>query len=306
MIRMSQRLKTLFNEIEIYRRHCLFQESLKRCGEASRLIGTLGRTPVRKDLSGFLSTKIQKIKTESRAFDKAARPMRMKSDEQAQVMELFSGPGRTGGSWAREKVYRGAEALFIFGQYESAIAEFDKLLDSGPYRLRGAKGILLSLAVSSGFENAVSQYRHWLKDRRFTPEDLKPIRLFLEKIVDLKGATAVLPPLTVERVGADRGALDHLGVAILSVSLPVENAAAENGGLRFDVTGQKGNLISFDVPPRHPLLKTELVPGKRLHGILLTTRSVFFKDTGVITERRPLPKTPDTGAVRITVRISGI
>jgi hypothetical protein len=305
MVSISKRLKRLFDEIDVYRQHGLFRESLTRCRDVSRLISTLEKPSARKNLSGILTARVKSIRSEADGWIDSPGPFRMNREDQTLVRALFSGPGGPAGSKAAEKTFRAAEALFVFGQHDVAIAEFDKLLDEGRYRIQGAKGIAMSLYLSSGFGNAVSQYRRWLTDPRFSTVELNQLQSFMERIVNLKGLETAIPPVPGP-AGATDGPNDEdsLEIEVLSVSFPSANENADRDQLRFPVSFQEGNRISIDIPAQYQNLLQKLKPGSTFKEMVLNAKAVFFRDDGLVTEQIPLTK--GGGAVRVTIRSLGI
>jgi hypothetical protein len=208
---LPHRLQILIDEIEAYREHGLFREALIRCREASHLIGTLEDLPDQKRLACILAAWVKSIRSEAGEWNDSPGPFSMKRQDRARVRALFSRSDDPSVPNAEEKSYRTAEALYVFNQHGMAIAEFGKLLDVDQYRIKGAKGILLSLYKSCEFEIAVSQYRIWLRDPRFSIRELNQLRSFLEKIIQRKKLKTVLPPVPdrVEEPGSQGDTLEN-------------------------------------------------------------------------------------------------
>ena len=87
----------------------------------------------------------------------------------------------------------GAIALAKFGQFERALNEFKKLIDTESHRVVAAKNILRCQIQRISENAAADQYEAWAQKGDFPTGQLEKIRLFLVEILK----SMFMKPLTL-------------------------------------------------------------------------------------------------------------
>ena len=166
-------INTRFREIEVYRSHCLFEEAQDKCRKLAILIQQNDRIKNKQELLDIVAKKIQTLVKESRQVEAAAAAAQMTTRQQALVKKLFAFPEeRDEDSAALE----GATALLVFGQFNKALAEFQKLIDRDSLRVDAAKSILRCHIGLSSLNEAIRQYHQWLSNNQFNDRELENVR----------------------------------------------------------------------------------------------------------------------------------
>jgi len=276
---LKETIKTLFREIEVYRSHSLFEEAKGKCRKLAKLIQQNDRIKNRQDLLNIIAQKIQTLEKESCKVEEAAASAQMTTREQELVKKLFAFSEESDEDSA---VWEGATALLIFGQFNKALSEFQKLISRDSLRVDAAKSILRCHIGLSSLDEAVRQYHQWLSSSQFSAREFEKIRFFLQDILQKKGIKQTLPePAESKEVKEDKTEEEEF-IDIMSIQLPGQYKRLDGKAVVLDVSYQRGNLISVIIPGEDRELMNNFKTGLRIDDVQFYSPAVVFRSPCLI------------------------
>lgn len=295
----QERIKSLVKEAELYRTQGLLVESKEKYLEALQLIGKNQGFRSHKKLINTVKNKILSLEKGLAAIDQKTAPSEQSQRVQDLIKKLFS--------FSEDKevaAIEGAVALAKFGQYERALAEFNRLLKKGALPLVAAKNIIRCHLAFSLADAAIDQFRQWLSGDLLSKQQLKNIRAFLQNVLKKKGIQAELPDVvevsseTTENVEKQDGLLD-----ISSVGVKLENGPRKGSVVELDVTFQSGNVISVMVSANEKDLVDSFKLGIRLRDIQFYYPTAIFTGSGVVSGKTEIDSGPNQGDYMLDITI---
>jgi len=287
----------LLQEIEAYRSHSLFAEAKSRCRELSDIIQKSYQLRNKHRLLATVSKKMKALDNDIRAFEEAGALVQMSIEEQEVVKKLFSFSMEEGTDSA---IFEGATALLVFGQYEGAFKEFNKLMKSDALRIVAAKNILRCHMGFSSIDDAIEQYQIWLSGGKLPPEQLDKVRFFLQGILDKKGINKKLPvPIDVQN---DEVSKEEF-IDILSIILPFDDESQKKKEILLDVNFQRRNMINLIISKKDQDLIDYLKTGEKLNDVQFNSAEIIFKDSCTISEKSQIRSGPKAGDYTLTLEI---
>lgn len=291
---LKKNIRIILKEMEAYRAHSLFVEAGKKCAELEALIRQSAKIKNKQKYLNVLAEKINSLKADARRFDEMGVAVKMSAREQELVKKLFSYSIEEGTDSA---IWEGAVALLVFGQFQGALEEFNRLTDKTSFRIAAAKNIIRCHLGLGSIGDAVTQYRRWAADSAFSPAELERIRPFLQGLLDKKGIAETLPH--PESAG-DRPRREKQ-IDILSVVITTDRHPKKD--FELDVTFQRKNVINAIVPAKHNVLLDYLQVGKTLEDVQFNSYDVIFFDACVITEKNEIRLGPKKGNYSLAIKI---
>ena len=198
----------------------------------------------------------------------------------------------------------GAVALARFGQYEKAFSEFDTLIEGGNLPIVAAKNLLRCLITDLSPDMAIGQIKSWEARHIFSGGDLEHLKNFLEKELGKRGITADLygddesNPETSE-TQEQKG--DILEINLVQIKFPQGPCVGESG--EFNVTFQRGNLISLIIPQSEKAVLAAFQPGSRLKEIQCFSEMGLFQGSGVVSGKKVIPSGPRRGDYSLDITL---
>lgn len=286
---LKETIKTLFREIEVYRSHSLFEEAKGKCRKLAALIERNDRIRNRQELLDMVAKKIRSLDKESRKIEAAAAAAQMTSREQELVKKLFS--------FSEEKdedsaAWEGATALLVFGQFQKALSEFQKLIGRDSLRVDAAKSVLRCHIGLSSLEEAVRQYHQWLASGQFPGREIENIRSFLQDILEKKGIKQTLPKPAENREAAEEKPAEDEFIDIMSIQLPGQYKQRDGQDVILDVAYQKGNLISVIIPKEDRAMVDNFKNGLRIDDVQFFSPAVVFRSPCRVSAVNPIMSGP--------------
>jgi tetratricopeptide (TPR) repeat protein len=294
---IKRHILLLLEEIEAYRSHSLYAEAKNRCIELLDFIQKSNQLKDKHKLLATVSKKIKALDNDIIAFEQAGALVRMSDEEQEVVKKLFSFPMEEGTGSA---IFEGAAALLVFGQYEGAFKEFNKLMQNDDLRVVAGKNLLRCHMGFSSIDDAIKQYQIWLSEGKFPDEQLDEVRLFLQGVLDKKGIDKQLPvPIDVKKdLISEEEFID-----ILSVILPLDVQLQKKKEILLDVNFQRKNMINLIVSKKNQDLIEYLKIGKKLNDVQFNSTDIIFKESCIVSEKSPIRFGPKIGDYTVTLEI---
>jgi tetratricopeptide (TPR) repeat protein len=279
---VQEHLRSLAREAELYRTQGLLEHSKEKYLQILHFIEEKKFSNHRK-LREAVQDKLQTLEENLSLERQDTQEPELSEKQQNMIKQLFSV------SQTREAAkLEGAVALAEFGQYERALEEFHALLREGTLPVVAAKNILRCHMELSSPDQAVAQFREWVAAGDvLTPQELKLIRGFIEKLLEKNGVKMELPHL-IEKSQTDIASSenDEGFLDISSVYVELSNGAHKGDMVEFQVTSQSGNTISVNIPGERRDLLDAFRPGLRLPQLQCYSPIAVFKGRGVVIKKR--------------------
>ena len=292
-------IKLLAKEAELYRTQGLLEESREKYLKALQLIEDNPRFQNNTKARKTIKDKILRIERDLAEIEQETGAPELSGELQDLIRSLFSFSEDKGAA-----EMEGAEALARFGQYERAIAEFDKLLKKGTLPLAAAKNILRCHLALSSTDAAINQFQQWLSGELLSRQQLRNIRSFLEYILRKKGVQKKLPEVPS---GSSQKSEDTESSAnfldICSIRFRVESGSSQGGVKELDVTFQSGPVISLIVSAKDEDMLDTFVPGIRLKGVHFFSSIAVFRADATISEYTRIKTGPRRGDYILSITI---
>ncbi|NVM23246.1 MAG: tetratricopeptide repeat protein [Desulfobacterales bacterium] len=295
----KEKVKSLLKEAELYRTQGLSVESREKYRQILQLIEKDQGFADNEKLINTIKNKIMGIEKDLAVLDEEIAAPELSQEVQDLIKRLFS--------FSKNKdaaAIEGAVALAKFGQYERALAEFNRLLEQGALPLVAAKNIIRCHLALSSTDAAIDQFRQWVSGELLSTEQLRNIRSFLADILKKKGTRTELPEV-VER-GAKRSEdteKDEVLPDIFSVVVKLENGPRKGSMMEFDVTFQSGNVISLIISEKDHDLVDSFKSGVRLRNLEFYSRIAIFKGDGIISGNKRINTGPKRGDYVLDITI---
>jgi tetratricopeptide (TPR) repeat protein len=295
-------VKSLIKEAEVYRRQGLLSQAREIYRKVLKFIKNSKALGNRKDLADAVGKKIKDIEDGLTDLHEESGAPELSEDVKGLIKGLFA--------FSKDKkaaAMEGALALAKFGQYESALVEFNKVLKAGIMPLAAAKNIIRCHLASSSPNEAIGQYEHWMANDTLSKEHLDAVRSFLGDLLQRKGLKVNLPAVeeappadtsTGERGGKSGDVLD-----ISSVGVRLSDGPRKGKMVEFDVTFQSGNIISIVVSSNHKDLVKAFDIGTVLPDMQFYSPIAIFKGKGIVSGKTQIRSGPKQGDYMLDIRV---
>lgn len=186
---VKKTLKTLLKEASIYQTQGLLADARKKYETAITLIEETVELPNRDELLSGVKRKIVSLEKVVYRVEKRTVTPEISSTDKELIKKLFAVSETHDPD---DAAIEGAMALAKFGLFERAIQEFEMLLDRPGRRMEVAKHILRCHMAIRSAHDPMMQYKKWSGDSHFPEDELKQLKVFLEKTYGMASA----PPAT--------------------------------------------------------------------------------------------------------------
>lgn len=294
----------------------MLNESLERYAAVAKLIRKVGRIKNKDSILRGISKKVQAVKKELEAFEKAPKTPEMSREIQDLIKDKFSfAPDDTAGA------LEGAIALAKFGQFQRALTEFRRLLDIPDIRVPAEKNVIRCHISLESYDGGIAEFQRWSAGGDFDPAQLENLRMFFQGILDKRGIDRTLTiadPATldfdgeIEMMGMDAGVSsgdsppvdeDEL-LDISSIGIHMEDGPQRGEMVEFDVSFQSGNEVSLLVQSRDKGLVEHLTVGTKLENIEFYSPFAMFKGAGIITSNTQISTGPKRGDYSLDIKVT--
>ncbi len=305
----KQQLKALLSEAEIYKGQGLVDEAKAKYQSAATLIRSKENIKNRDSLLSAIETKINQLQKERSAANQAVQSPRLSSKAQNLIKNLFLAADDEGKD---DAALEAGIVLAKLGQFDSAITEFNKLIQKDNLRVAAAKNILQCHLAKSSEQEAIDQYQRWMSDDGFPPKQLETIRQYLEEILQQKGVESRLPAPKLEP--QDRPAADlelelekddeEEFIDITSIAITFESGPHKGKTVEFEVNFQSGNMLSLIISKDEADLLEGLDDGMTLKEIQFFSPIAIFNGSAVVVSKTQIKSGPKQGDYCLDIRIT--
>ena len=176
---IKNKIESLTKEAEIYQNQGLLDQSKETYLKIIEIINQTEELSKDERLIDSIHDRIRTVEEELHQIDEASESPELTEEVQNLISNLFS--------FSKNKdmaAIEGAVALAKFGQYEKALAEFQKLLNQGILPIMVAKN-MLRCHLNLGSPNAaISQFKRWVSHKSFSKAELGYLRNFIQNILE--------------------------------------------------------------------------------------------------------------------------
>jgi tetratricopeptide (TPR) repeat protein len=306
---IGQKIKTLLQEADLYRKQGLLKESIEKYTAAAGLIKKIDKIKNRSSLLEGISKKVKQVKQELETFENAPITPEMESRIQDLIKDKFS--------FAKEGeagILEGAIALAKFGQSARALDEFRTLVESPTVGVAAAKNIIRCHVALESYDDAVLEYRNWLGLDGFSRDQLENLRVFFQSILDKKGIDITLEQPADSGIDLEpqAAAPEKEGVQpdelldISSIGILMEKGPQKGQLVEFDVSFQSGNEISLLIPSKEHEVIEHLSTGTKLADIEFYSPFAMFKGAGMIISNTKIATGPKRGDFSLDIRVTSV
>ena len=324
---------SLLKEADLYQKQGLLNEAKQRYKTATDIIKQNAGIQNGPELIASIVKKVVDLNQKITQINTAASKPKVSGQKQDLIKKLFAGGGERDN---HSNLLEGAIALAKFGQFERALAEFERLLDVEAVRVAAAKNIARCHLEVEAFEDAALCYEQWVGDDRFTSAQLDKIRFFLQgrfrkvgfnrdlyqreetiseddiETLEMESATAEnaqfsnnAKPIAKQTVDLEDMELPEEDefLDINSVGIMIQSGSQKGRLVEFDVSFQTGNSINLIISNKESQLLEALEKGTKLNDMQFFSPIAILNGSGVVTGKTQIKSGPKEGDYSLDITI---
>jgi tetratricopeptide (TPR) repeat protein len=293
------KVKKLLKEAVIYKKQGLFPQSKTKFSEALDIMTKSEALRTNETLITAIKEKLRDLDETIRDVDEGAEAPELSEEVQELIKKSFS--------FSKDKeaaAIEGAMALAKFGQYDKALDEFNQILEYATLPVMIAKNIIRCHLSKSPPQAAVDQFTVWAGGERFSREELKHLKEFLESLLDSRGIHLVIPDMPGGDDLTDEEALDEdEEIDIASISIRFDSGPRKGQALEFNVDLQSRNTVSIVIPANERGLVQVFKHGMRLAEIQCFSPIGLFPNSGTVSGKTKVLHGPNQGAFMVDIKL---
>jgi len=301
---LKDSIKTILQEAELYHGQGLLAEAKEKYQQAQALIEGSEQVKNREKLLEGIHRKIAGIELHDQKVQQTAATSPELSEKARELIKrLFSFSKEES---AEAAALEGAIALAKFGQFSSALTEFNKLIRKESHRTVAAKNILRCHIALASEKAAVKQYEEWVESDLFSVKQLESIRVFLEDNIPPEALEKPLsaPAAPAASAEEETARVEEEFIDISSIGIPFESGPAQGKVIEFDVNFQSGNLLSLIVPQKEGNIIEDLAVGTKINDLQFYSPIAIFNGAGVVSEKSQIKSGPKQGDFCLDIEIT--
>lgn len=298
---IKERITTLAKEAELYRTQGLFDQSRDKYLKLLTLVEEDELTSKYKKLISDIKDRIKTLDNEITEIEQEPEIPNLPQNVQDLISNLFS--------FSEDQAtaaIEGAVALAKFGQYESAVKEFERLMKDGILPRQAAMNLLRCHLSLGSPDAAISQYEQWVSQEELSKGDIKYFRAFLEDQLKVKGFDQKLPKLA-EDVSSEKEleAESEGPIELSAIGIEFTDGSHEGKTYEFEVFFQSGNTISIVIPSRDKSLVGTFIKGIRFSNIQCRSPMAVFNGSGLVSGKSYITNGPKQGSYAVDIKLDG-
>ena len=307
---LKKKIKSFLQEAEIYRTQGLLNEAKEKYKNALAIIQENDRIKNKQNLLTAIAEKIRLLESDNEVLERELESHELSSKAQDLIKKLFSFSDKKDKD---EAALEGAIALAKFGQFDSALNDFNELVKRDSIRVIAAKNMIRCHLANNSLDQAITKYQEWMGNDDFPGDQLETIRLYLEDILRKNGKEASLPlPSTVSETSVDSSEETHQNyekeesvefLDITSIGINFDDGPAKGKMVEFDVNFQSGNMLSLIISSKDKELIEDLKAGVKLNNIQYYSPIAIFKGAGIVSSRTQIENGPKRGDFCLDIKI---
>ena len=297
---IKESIKKLLQEADLYKRHGLLDEARDKYTEAEKKIREHDRIQNKEKILTGIANKIRGLNSATKRVEKGPTSPELSEKAQDLIQNLFSFSKTTS---KEEAILEGAIALAKFGQFERALNEFKKLIDTESHRVVAAKNILRCQIQRDSENAAVDQYEAWAGKGHFPAGQLEKIRLFLVELLKSKGIQKDLASVLIKEEKAQEPEEEEF-IDISSIGIYLNEGPAKGKMVEFDVNFQSGNMLSLIISKHDAKVIDFVQEGDKLTDLQFFSPIAMFNGSGVVSAKSEIKSGPKQGDFCLDLKIA--
>jgi len=297
----KENIKRLLQEAELYQGQGLLPEARLKYDAATDLIKNNPRIKNKKKLLAGLAKKINLLEVDTQKVERGPSSPELSPKAQDLIQKLFSFSREES---EEEAALEGALALAKFGQFERALAEFNKLIENEAHRLVAAKNILRCHIALDSEETAADKYEEWAKGDMFTPDQLEKLRVFIAQVLESKGLDRKLTVVGVKTEAVVEKKKEEEFIDISSIGIYLDSGPGKGKVVEFDVNFQSGNLLSLIISKKDGTMIEHLTTDNKLEDLQFYSPIAIFNGSGVVAAKSEIKSGPKQGDYCLDIKIT--
>ena len=307
---LKKKIKSLLQEAEIYRTQGLLNEAKEKYKNALAIIQENDRIKNKQSLLTAIAEKIRLLDSDNEVLERELESHELSSKAQDLIKKLFSFSDKKDKD---EAALEGAIALAKFGQFDSALSDFNELVKRDSIRVIAAKNMIRCHLANNSLDQAITKYQEWMGSDDFPDDQLETIRPYLEDILRKNGKESSLPlPSAAGETPAESSVETHQNyekeesvefLDITSIGINYESGPAKGKMVEFDVNFQSGNMLSLIISNKDKELIEDLKAGVKLNNIQYYSPIAIFKGAGIVSSRTQIENGPKRGDFCLDIKI---
>lgn len=307
---LKTKIKSLLQEAEIYRTQGLLNEAKEKYKGALAIIQKNDRIKNKQNLLNAIAGKIRLLESDHDVLERELESHELSTKAQDLIKKLFSFSDKKDKD---EAALEGAIALAKFGQFESALAEFNELIKRDSIRIIAAKNMIRCHLANGSLDKTITKYQEWMNSSDFPDDQLEALRPYLEDILRKNGKEASLPlPTIISETPTESP--DEISqnyekdesvefLDITSIGINFDSGPAQGKMVEFDVNFQSGNMLSLIISSKDKELIEDLKSGVKLNNIQYYSPIAIFKGAGIVSSRTQIENGPKRGDFCLDIKI---
>lgn len=321
-----KKIKTLLKEAELYHSQGLLYEAIAKYNDATELIQNNEQLKNKQNLLEGISNKINVLNKDISKIELAPKKPEVSENIQDLIKKMYAFSPDVDED---AKALEGAVALAKFGQFKRAISDFNELLKRDSTRVNAAKNILRCHMTLFSIDEAISQYKKWLLDDIFNPNQLNLVFIFFESLLKSEGVEETLPK-TKEQVDKVKVAVssenDQVQVSepedagleksevesqaesedvldVNSIGITVDSGPQKGHVFEFKVRFQLGKVVSLLIPSRDKNVIENFKIGSEIHGVQYYSNVGLFNGSGLVSAVKEITIGPLRGDYCVDIEV---
>lgn len=297
---IKRQIELLLKEAKLYQTHGLLEDSKTKYNDAVKLIRKNKQLKNGQNLINLILKKISDLGQDIHRIEEEELSQQISIKEQEVIKKLFC--------FSKEEDrdgtdLEGAKTLFEFGQFESALKEFNKLIKKDSLRVVAAKNILRCHSAICSLDDAAVQYQQWLSSDLFSPEQQKEVRLFLESLFEEKGIDNPLAQQQESQADQDLETNENEFIEISSMVITLDNGPQKGKEIDLDVNYQTGNIISLIIPEKDKVLIESLNIGLQLNNVQFYSLIGMLIGSAIVQDKKQIDSGRKKGDYLLNIKI---
>ena len=304
---MTKKIKSLLQQAELFRTQGLLYDAQKKLKLVQELIQNSDALPNKQKLLDGIAKKLAILDKDVQSIENASATPEMSTHVNELIKKLFSFSEKDKDE--HDAALEGAIALAKFGQFDGAIAEFEKLLTIDTQRITAAKNILRCYIELGSMGRADQLIEEWGNSDAFPSEHHDKVKSFYSEILNKKGikkepAPAEEPVSEIATPEIEDDEDEFLDIS--AVAITFDSGPHQGEQIELDVSFQSGNIISIIISSRDETLIESLKVGYRLEDVHFYSPVAIFRGSGVVSAMTQIKSGPKKGDYSLDIKIESI
>ena len=294
----QEHIKRALKEADLYRTQGLFSNARQKYLETLDYVRKSEKFSKHSKLVQGIEGKIRALEKALAEIKESPTTPELSKEMQHLIKKLF-----TFSQTKEAAAIEGAVALAKFGQYEKALAEFQKLLEEGILPVVTAKNIVRCYVSLKAPHAAVAEFEKWRVRNLLSSQDLKYIRTFLLSSLEKEGIKAEVQEVETAAGPPKPKKKEEIFLEISAISIEFESGPLKDQTVDFDVHFQSANTVSIIIPAVQKSLTEAFATGMKLPSLQCYSPITVFRTTGTVTGKAPIKQGPRQGDFTLDITV---